>query len=159
MGPLELWPYPMVLGLRDAPDHPGPLHSETGEEPDLSHGSQSGEKTKHLKWRRSEPSSSWPKDFWPLLRWYRGEDLAGKDWCRTVGGGRSWRGRPHKGWPAECYSGSGELDILGIFSQFYPGVPVWSWLWWVRNISLLYALCQIKMKIIFRLKAFRMLIH
>ena len=39
----------MLLGLGDAPDHPGPLHGEAGQQPDLSHGSQCGEKTKHLK--------------------------------------------------------------------------------------------------------------
>ena len=51
-------PDPVLLDVGDAPDYPGPLHSEAGEEPDLSHCSNSGHHSEHLVIQRSI-SSLW----------------------------------------------------------------------------------------------------
>ena len=39
----------MMPGLVDAPDHPGPLYSEAGQQPDLGKGPDSGEEAEQLR--------------------------------------------------------------------------------------------------------------
>ena len=41
--------HPVVLGLGDAPDHPGSLHRQAGQQPDLSHRSHSRHEAEDLK--------------------------------------------------------------------------------------------------------------
>ena len=41
--------YPVLLHVRDAPDHPGSLHRQAGQQPDLSHRTHSRHEAEDLK--------------------------------------------------------------------------------------------------------------